>query len=69
MEEFAFNTTGKTEYSEICKKKLLYKAEVIFKISTHTMIVIENSRRLSFFDKLSGFGMNSKYSLIIVFIY
>ena len=67
MEEFAFNTTG-NEDSDICKKKLLYKAEVIFKISTHTMIVIENSRRLSFFDKLSGFGKISKYSLLVFIV-
>ena len=55
MEEFAFDNVTVKE-PEICKKKLLYKAEVFFKISTHSMIVIENSRRLSFFDKLSGFG-------------
>ena len=58
MEKFAFNVTD--EEQEICKKQLLYKAEVIFIISTPTIIVIENSRRLSFFDKLSGFGKISK---------
>ena len=59
MEKFSFENVTDEE-QEICKKKLLYKAEVFFKISTPTMIVIENSRRLSFFDKLSGFGKISK---------
>lgn len=55
LEKFSLENVTDEE-QEICKKKLLYKAEVFFKISTHTMIAIENSRRLSFFDKLSGFG-------------
>ena len=59
LEKFSLENVTDEE-QEICKKKLLYKAEVFFKISTHTMIVIENSRRLSFFDKLSGFGKISK---------
>ena len=54
MEKFAFNTTD--DMAEICKKQLLYKAAIIFKLSSHTMAVTVNSRRLSFFDKLSCFG-------------
>ena len=66
MENFVFNTTN--EDSEICKKKILYKAEVIFKLPAHTMTVVVNSRRLSFFDKLSGFGKISKYSLLVFIV-
>ena len=54
MEWFAYNTTADT--TDICKKKIQYRALVIFKLAANTMTVTVNSRRLSFFDKLSGFG-------------
>ena len=42
--------------TDICKKHLQYRAEVSFQLSTNAMSVTVISRRLSFFDKLSGFG-------------
>ena len=41
---------------EICKKSILYRAEVTFQLTKNTISVTVISRRLSFFDKLSGFG-------------
>ena len=45
---------------EICKKYLQYRALVTFQLATNTMSVTVISRRLSFFDKLSGFGRKIK---------
>ena len=41
---------------EICNKYLKYRAVVIFRLATNDVSVTVTSRRLSFFDKLSGFG-------------
>ena len=41
---------------EICSKYLKYRAVVIFQLATNDVSVTVTSRRLSFFDKLSGFG-------------
>ena len=49
---------------EICKKNIQYRTEVHFQIATNTMPVTVISRRLSFFDKLSGFGII--YCLILM---
>ena len=38
------------------KKYLKYQAVVIFKLATNDVAVTVTSRRLSFFDKISGFG-------------
>ena len=46
-----------------CKKKLKYRAQVIFRLATNSMSVTILSSRLSFFDKMSSFGM--KHKLII----
>ena len=54
MEYYAFNKTMKQ--NDICRTSINYKAEVIFRLATNTMSVTVSSRRLSFFDKLSGFG-------------
>ena len=54
MEKFAYNTTD--NMADLCRINVKYKAEVIFRIATNTMAVTLTSRRLSFFDKLSGFG-------------
>ena len=54
MEWIVYNETQ--DIDKICLKNLNYKAEVIFRIATDTMSVTVSSRRLSFFDKLSGFG-------------
>ena len=40
-----------------CKKNLEYRSEVIFQLATNTMSVTVLSSRLSFFDKMSSFGM------------
>merc|ERR1712074_312751 len=42
---------------EICSKYLKYRAVVIFQLATNDVSVTITSKRLSFFDKLSGFGM------------
>ena len=55
MELFAFNDST-YDPREICKEKIKYQALVTFKLTTNTMSVTVSSRRLSFFDKLSGFG-------------
>ena len=50
---------GKTNSSKamfLCKRMLPYRAEVTFRLATDTVSVTVRSRRLSFFDKLSGFG-------------
>ena len=40
-----------------CKRNLQYRAEVIFRMATDSISVTVMSRRLSFFDKMSAFGM------------
>lgn len=54
LRKFTRNETFKER--EYCMKYLQYKAEVTFQLATNTMSVTVISRRLSFFDKLSGFG-------------
>ena len=44
---------------EYCKRNLQYRAEVIFKLATDSMSVTVMSSRMSFFDKMSAFGMSS----------
>ena len=39
-----------------CRQLLRYRAKVTFRLATDTVSVTVRSRRLSFFDKLSGFG-------------
>ena len=53
---YYFNITS--DDSDICKINSQYRAEVIFRLATNTMAVTVTSRRLSFFDKLSSFGMS-----------
>ena len=62
MMKFGFNTSE--DVVDICKKNIKYKAEIFFKLATNTMSITITSRRLSFFDKLSGFG-NYKFLIII----
>ena len=54
IKRFYFNETS--DIGEICKIQSQYRAHVIFQLATNTMSVTVTSRRLSFFDKLSGFG-------------
>ena len=54
MKKFIYNETDST--SEICKRNVKYRAEIIFKLATNNIAVTVTSKRLSFFDKLSGFG-------------
>ena len=58
MESLASNTSKTLQ--DICKKSINYRAKVIFRLATDTMTVTTTSKRLSFFDKLSGFGKNIK---------
>ena len=46
-----------SDMAEICKINSQYRARVIFRLATDTMTVTVTSRRLSFFDKLSSFGI------------
>ena len=62
MMKFGFNTSE--DVVDICKKNIKYKAEIFFKLATNTMSITITSRRLSFFDKLSGFG-NYKFLIVI----
>ena len=41
---------------DICFTNIQYRAEVSFKLATNNIAVTVTSKRLSFFDKLSGFG-------------
>ena len=56
LKMFTGDNVTADEY-ELCKKNIQYKAEVTFLLATNTMSVTVISRRLSFFDKLSGFGI------------
>ena len=59
LEKYAKNISA--DPFEICSKYLKYRAVVIFKLATNEVSVTITSRRLSFFDKLSGFGKKSIY--------
>ena len=54
IEKYAKNISA--DPYEICSKYLKYKAVVTFQLATNDVSVTITSRRLSFFDKLSGFG-------------
>ena len=54
LKKFIYNETDST--SEICKINVKYRAEIMFKLATNNIAVTVTSKRLSFFDKLSGFG-------------
>ena len=56
LQRFIKNESDST--SEICKRNVQYRAEVLFKLATNNIAVTVTSKRLSFFDKLSGFGRN-----------
>ena len=57
-----FNVTS--DESEICRVNSQYRAHVTFRLATNTMAVTVTSRRLSFFDKLSGFGKTWIYQQV-----
>ena len=48
--------TNSSRVVDHCKQLLRYRAKVTFRLATDTVSVTVRSRRLSFFDKLSGFG-------------
>lgn len=43
--------------AEYCKRNLPYRAEITFRLATDLMPVTIISRRMSFFDKMSAFGI------------
>ena len=45
---------------EYCKSEIQYRAEVKFFLATDSVSVTAMTRRLSFFDKLSAFGMSQR---------
>ena len=51
-----FTRNISSDPTEICKKYLKYRAVVILRLATNDVAVTVTSRRLSFFDKISGFG-------------
>ena len=51
------NITATSDEAELCKRLLPYRAEVTFRMATDTVSVTVRSKRLTFFDKLSAFGM------------
>ena len=55
LEMYAFNFSSQAQ--DYCKSNIQYRAEVNFQLATNTMSVTVITRRLSFFDKLSGFGI------------
>ena len=58
-----FYTNISDGQQENCRRNVPYRAEVVFRLATDTMTVTVASKRLSFFDKLSSFGIkNSKRS-------
>lgn len=59
LEKFVFNETDDTR--EICKRNVQYRAQIMFKLATNNIAVTVTSKRLSFFDKLSGFGRNFEF--------
>ena len=54
LRQYAKNISADT--FDICTKYLKYRAVVIFQLATNDVSVTVTSRRLSFFDKMSGFG-------------
>ena len=54
LKTFLLNETDDTR--EICMTNIKYRAKVIFKLATNNIAVTVTSKRLSFFDKVSGFG-------------
>ena len=54
LQKYKDNVTE--DQSTICKRNINYRAEVTFQLATNEMPLTVISRRLSFFDKLSGFG-------------
>ena len=51
-----FISNESSDLADLCKRLLPYRAEVTFRLATDTVSVTVRTRRLSFFDKLSGFG-------------
>ena len=56
---FAKNISADT--LENCKKYIKYRALVTFRLATNDISVTVTSKRLTFFDKLSAFGMRFGY--------
>ena len=52
-----FKKNVSSDEDENCKNNIQYRAEVIFRLATNTMSVTVMSKRLSFFDQLSTFGI------------
>ena len=52
-----YKTNYSSQEANYCTRNIQYRAEVIFRLATNSMSVTVISRRLSFFDKMSAFGM------------
>ena len=59
-----FISNESSDLTELCKRLLPYRAEVTFRLATDTVSVTVRTRRLSFFDKLSGFGKNKNHRAV-----
>ena len=51
------NIMNSSDEIDYCKRNIQYRAEVTFRLATDSVSVTAMTRRLSFFDKLSAFGM------------
>ena len=61
-----FAKNEKSKEREICIKYIKYRAEITFQLATNTMSVTVVTRRLSFFDKLSGFGEDKNSNKLLL---
>ena len=64
LKHFYKNGTSHKNEIDFCKRDIQYRAMVKFFLATESVSVTAMTRRLSFFDKLSAFGM-TKHKLII----
>ena len=62
---YQFKDNVTSDVSEVCSKKIQYRAEIIFRLETESISVTVMKRRLSFFEKMSAFGNQIKFLLLI----
>ena len=63
-----FKKNVSSDEDENCKNNIQYRAEAIFRLATNTMSVTVMSKRLSFFEQLSTFGI-CKVNLVCALVF
>ena len=58
-----FNKNETSDAEEICKKNSHYRAKITFRLATDYVTTTIKTRRLNFFDMLSGIGIINSYIL------